>query len=166
MQADDKVNCFLIEHDAPASEALWAQNTSLGPYRCQQLPALERPRMSASGTTLLALRPPLAAGDQGGNSGGDGIWRGGDRSETRARQLFVTMVNSRLVGGNNAARVDEATAISSAVAQAMAAKPEFDDAETLHVDHVRRDKQGAGAQTVHAIDVRKDPQGKFRYHVS
>ncbi len=81
-------------------------------------------------------------------------------------QLFIAVVNSRIASGNNAARMDEATAISSAVAQAIATRPEFDDVEVLHIDYVRRDKEGADTQPVQAIDFRKDPQGKFRYHVS
>ncbi len=81
-------------------------------------------------------------------------------------QLVITVVNSKLLSGSAAARVDEATAISSAVTQAIAHRPEFDDVEVLHIDYVRRDKAAAGVQTVQAIDFRKDPQGKFRYHVS
>ncbi len=81
-------------------------------------------------------------------------------------QLFIAVVNSRVASGSNAARVDEATAISSAVAEAIAARPEFDDVEVLHIDYVRRDKEGTDTQPVQAIDFRKDPQGKFRYHVS
>lgn len=81
-------------------------------------------------------------------------------------QLVITVVNSKLVAGSGAARVDEANAISSAVEQAIAPRPEFDDVDILHVDYVRRDKGGTVAETVHDIDFRKDPQGKFRHHVS
>lgn len=81
-------------------------------------------------------------------------------------QLFITVVNSKLLSGGGAARIDEATAISSAVAQAIAHRPEFDDVEALHIDYVRRDKPDTATQTVQGIDFRKDPQGKFKHHVS
>jgi hypothetical protein len=79
-------------------------------------------------------------------------------------QLFVTVVNSKLTGDAPAARIKEAAAISSAVAKAIAARPEFDDVEALHVGYVRR--ENGTAQTVQAIDFRKDPDGSFRHHVS
>ncbi len=81
-------------------------------------------------------------------------------------QLFVTVVNSKLVGASSAARVDEASTISSAVARVLAGRPEFDDVEVLHVDYVRREQEGGRAEMVQAIDFRKDPDGRFRHHVS
>lgn len=81
-------------------------------------------------------------------------------------QLIVSVVNSKLISGSNVARIDEAAAISSAVAQAIATRPEFDDVEALHVDYVRREKEGAATQTIQAIDFRKDPEGRFLQHVS
>lgn len=81
-------------------------------------------------------------------------------------QLFITVVNSKLIGGTPAARINEAATISSAVAQAITTRPEFDDVEALHVDYVRREKENATAQTVQAIDFHKDPDGSFRHHVS
>jgi hypothetical protein len=80
-------------------------------------------------------------------------------------QLVITVVNSKLVDGSGADRIDEATAIASAVTEATATRPQFHDIEALHIDYVRR-KEGKGTQTVDAIDFRKDPSGKFRHHVS
>jgi hypothetical protein len=80
--------------------------------------------------------------------------------------IVVTVVNSKLVSGGGAARVDEATVIASAVTQAIAADPAFDDVDALRVDYVRRDKQAKGTQTADAIEFRKDLHGKFKHHVS
>ena len=82
------------------------------------------------------------------------------------RQLVVKVINGKLAAGSNAARIDDANAISSAVAREIATRAEFDDIEALHVDYIRRDKDGGGVQTLQAIDFRRDPRGHFRHHVS
>jgi hypothetical protein len=81
-------------------------------------------------------------------------------------QLFVKLVNSKLADGNNAARIDEANVISSAVGQEIATRPDFNDVETLHVDYIMRDNHGGAAETVQAIDFRRDSEGRFRHQVS
>lgn len=80
--------------------------------------------------------------------------------------MVVTVVNSKLLSGGGAARVDEATVIASAVTQAIAADPAFADVNSLHVDYVRRDNEGKDTRKVHDIEFRKDPYGKFKHHVS
>src|SRR5579859_929775 len=47
-------------------------------------------------------------------------------------QLFIKVINSKLAAGSNAARIDEASAISSAVTREVATRTEFDDIEGLH----------------------------------
>jgi hypothetical protein len=77
------------------------------------------------------------------------------------RRLIVAVVNSKLSDGSETGRVDEAVTIASAVAQAIAANPDFADVETLHVDYIRRSTDGAEVQRIDAIPFDRDPKGKF-----
>lgn len=80
--------------------------------------------------------------------------------------FVVTLVNSKLASGSDAARENEASKIASAIADAISGKEEFKGILALHIDYVTRDADGSHTRTVDKIDFRKDPQGRFLHHVS
>ena len=81
-------------------------------------------------------------------------------------RLVVRLVNSKRAESNNAALIEEANLISSAVAQEIATRPDFNEIEMLHVDYIMRDPDGRAVATVQAVDFRRDSEGKFRHQAS
>ena len=84
--------------------------------------------------------------------------------QSLAHQITVTVVNSKQNDGTSAVRFAEASTIVSAVAKAIAAKPEFSQVVIMHVDYVKR--QGNASTVVQGIDFNKAPGGTFQLHRS
>jgi hypothetical protein len=79
-----------------------------------------------------------------------------------AHQLTVTIVNSKHNGATSAEREKEAIAMTSAVERGIAAKPEFEGVEAIHIDYVSRvDKK---MKTVQIFDFFRSPANVFVLH--
>ena len=65
-----------------------------------------------------------------------------------------------------ASRNMEAHKIADALTQALAARPEFETIQALHVDYVARGASGGDWRIVDGIDFWKDAQGYFKLHMT
>jgi hypothetical protein len=79
-----------------------------------------------------------------------------------AHQLTLTIINSKLNATTVSEREAEATRMVSAIARAIADKPEFSQLPVIHVDYVKR--QGSALKAVQRIDFFQSPAGAFVLH--
>jgi hypothetical protein len=84
---------------------------------------------------------------------------------TTARIFTVKVVNGKFADGTPAGRENEAGAIESIVANAIAGKAEFKGIVVIIVEYVRR-RNGGRSRIVDSIEFRKDTTGAFRYHIT
>lgn len=82
--------------------------------------------------------------------------------KSAAHQITIVMVNSKLNSGDPAARGDEAGKIVYAVEKKIAAKKEFAQVMSIHVDFVRREADHS--DIVQGFDFMKSPGGSFTPH--
>ena len=79
-----------------------------------------------------------------------------------AHQLTLTIINSKRNTAVISKRETEATKMVSAIARAIADKPEFSQLPVIHVDYVKR--QGSALKEVQGIDFFQSPTGVFVLH--
>jgi flagellar biosynthesis/type III secretory pathway protein FliH len=79
-----------------------------------------------------------------------------------AHQVTIKVVDSKLNGAGAADRNAEASKIASAVAKAIAGKPDFAQVMTIHVDYLKQ--AGNSTAVVQGIDFNKTPDGAFTLH--
>lgn len=79
-----------------------------------------------------------------------------------SHQMTLTVINSKLNAAAVSQREAEATRMVSAIARAIADKPEFSHLPVIHVDYVKR--QGSTLKAVQGIDFFQSPAGVFVLH--
>jgi len=78
--------------------------------------------------------------------------------------MTVTVINSKLP--NSPSRDMEAHKIADALTRVMAAKPEFDTIQALHVDYVAGGEDRDDWRVIDGIDFWKDSKGNFKLHTT
>jgi spermidine/putrescine-binding protein len=84
--------------------------------------------------------------------------------KSTSHQIAIAVVNSKLNDGVRTDRSAEASNIVSAIAKAIAGKPEFADVVIIHVDYVKR--MGNASTVIQGIDFNKAPDGAFQLHLT
>jgi hypothetical protein len=85
-------------------------------------------------------------------------------AKNSAHLVTITIVNSKLNNAGTLERKNEASVISTAVAHAIAGKPEFADIMMIHVDYVKR--KGNHDDVIEGLDFNKNPAGDFSPHIT
>lgn len=85
---------------------------------------------------------------------------------TTVHQLVVTIINSKLVSAQSAARESEASSIVSGITKAVASKPEFRTVSSIRIDYVSRKAKDDQSHLDDSIEFRRGMDGTFQHHVS
>jgi len=84
---------------------------------------------------------------------------------TTAKIFTVKVVNGKFVDATPAGRENEAAAIESIVANAIAGQAQFKGIVVIVVEYVKR-RNGGRSRVVDSIEFRKDTTGAFRHHMT